>query len=153
MIRRPPRSTLFPYTTLFRSAAIALEIERDGQPAAVEPDEGLVVGREDGRVGKVLYDREQLREVGGNRARLRTPPAPTKTSDLIEQVTPAHQRGEESNGNPRALPASPDFECAGRPRQCEPREDHPDEAIRLVRPDREDGRVENQRQANGRAAR
>src|SRR5256885_15862884 len=24
MIRRPPRSTLFPYTTLFRSAAIAL---------------------------------------------------------------------------------------------------------------------------------
>src|SRR5438093_9307738 len=25
MIRRPPRSTLFPYTTLFRSAAAALE--------------------------------------------------------------------------------------------------------------------------------
>src|SRR5258708_29225089 len=25
MIRRPPRSTLFPYTTLFRSAAIALD--------------------------------------------------------------------------------------------------------------------------------
>src|SRR2546422_8429900 len=24
MIRRPPRSTLFPYTTLFRSAAVAL---------------------------------------------------------------------------------------------------------------------------------
>src|SRR5688572_31579398 len=25
MIRRPPRSTLFPYTTLFRSAKVALE--------------------------------------------------------------------------------------------------------------------------------
>src|SRR3712207_7377987 len=25
MIRRPPRSTLFPYTTLFRSAVLALE--------------------------------------------------------------------------------------------------------------------------------
>src|SRR3712207_8251486 len=25
MIRRPPRSTLFPYTTLFRSAAVVLE--------------------------------------------------------------------------------------------------------------------------------
>src|SRR5260370_4071276 len=25
MIRRPPRSTLFPYTTLFRSAAVAAE--------------------------------------------------------------------------------------------------------------------------------
>ena len=30
MIRRPPRSTLFPYTTLFRSV-IVLEINRDGQ--------------------------------------------------------------------------------------------------------------------------
>src|SRR3712207_9439274 len=28
MIRRPPRSTLFPYTTLFRSAPDALEQER-----------------------------------------------------------------------------------------------------------------------------
>src|SRR3712207_6852742 len=30
MIRRPPRSTLFPYTTLFRSAkAFAAEVERE----------------------------------------------------------------------------------------------------------------------------
>src|SRR5258708_25867149 len=28
MIRRPPRSTLFPYTTLFRSAIIAAAVER-----------------------------------------------------------------------------------------------------------------------------
>src|SRR5687768_17986945 len=27
MIRRPPRSTLFPYTTLFRSSVSALELE------------------------------------------------------------------------------------------------------------------------------
>src|SRR2546427_5860900 len=33
MIRRPPRSTLFPYTTLFRS----LEPRRDGHPAAAVP--------------------------------------------------------------------------------------------------------------------
>src|SRR5258708_9328336 len=32
MIRRPPRSTLFPYTTLFRSLA-----RRGPQPAAVQP--------------------------------------------------------------------------------------------------------------------
>src|SRR2546422_4701369 len=32
MIRRPPRSTLFPYTTLFRSVAAAAE-ERDRGPA------------------------------------------------------------------------------------------------------------------------
>src|SRR5690348_17369867 len=31
MIRRPPRSTLFPYTTLFRSVAI---VERTARPSA-----------------------------------------------------------------------------------------------------------------------
>src|SRR3712207_8293333 len=35
MIRRPPRSTLFPYTTLFRSLLVG------------EPDRGGVVGRRD----------------------------------------------------------------------------------------------------------
>src|SRR5256885_12286646 len=29
MIRRPPRSTLFPYTTLFRSAQLLVEEERE----------------------------------------------------------------------------------------------------------------------------
>src|SRR3712207_7164730 len=33
MIRRPPRSTLFPYTTLFRSVLAPEEVD-DGQPAA-----------------------------------------------------------------------------------------------------------------------
>src|SRR3712207_8105900 len=36
MIRRPPRSTLFPYTTLFRS------IEVNGQTHTLEADEVLV---------------------------------------------------------------------------------------------------------------
>src|SRR3712207_9473755 len=36
MIRRPPRSTLFPYTTLFRSAVVAV--------AAVHGVGGVVVG-------------------------------------------------------------------------------------------------------------
>src|SRR2546427_7446689 len=38
MIRRPPRSTLFPYTTLFRSAALATGPAR---PAATGPIHGL----------------------------------------------------------------------------------------------------------------
>src|SRR2546430_7301319 len=29
MIRRPPRSTLFPYTTLFRSIAVVIEVVHD----------------------------------------------------------------------------------------------------------------------------
>src|SRR3712207_6883627 len=35
MIRRPPRSTLFPYTTLFRSAGV-----QERQPAQVEHEAG-----------------------------------------------------------------------------------------------------------------
>src|SRR5258708_26876226 len=35
MIRRPPRSTLFPYTTLFRSRGLGLELRLVGVPALV----------------------------------------------------------------------------------------------------------------------
>src|SRR2546428_4505129 len=35
MIRRPPRSTLFPYTTLFRSGASFVERHRDSPPSAI----------------------------------------------------------------------------------------------------------------------
>src|SRR3712207_7808668 len=45
MIRRPPRSTLFPYTTLFRSAARAASHE-DG------PDRARARGRGIGRGGR-----------------------------------------------------------------------------------------------------
>src|SRR3712207_7510368 len=37
MIRRPPRSTLFPYTTLFRSQTVP-----DGEPALVDGEQALV---------------------------------------------------------------------------------------------------------------
>src|SRR2546422_7984119 len=44
MIRRPPRSTLFPYTTLFRSLHIGAEAAAglsppDGQPVRLDADE------------------------------------------------------------------------------------------------------------------
>src|SRR2546429_9347480 len=35
MIRRPPRSTLFPYTTLFRSVTFAVRVRRVEKVAAV----------------------------------------------------------------------------------------------------------------------
>src|SRR3712207_8785332 len=38
MIRRPPRSTLFPYTTLFRSARLALLFEPTIKVLAADPD-------------------------------------------------------------------------------------------------------------------
>src|SRR3712207_6949145 len=55
MIRRPPRSTLFPYTTLFRSAAEVALGHEPARPAARDqrPEvAGVVAGDEhdDGRV-------------------------------------------------------------------------------------------------------
>src|SRR2546427_3393792 len=38
MIRRPPRSTLFPYTTLFRSKSTALHLLETPRVAWVTPD-------------------------------------------------------------------------------------------------------------------
>src|SRR5947208_11741967 len=38
MIRRPPRSTLFPYTTLFRSSRITLPCGRSAIRIASDPD-------------------------------------------------------------------------------------------------------------------
>src|SRR2546426_2407781 len=35
MIRRPPRSTLFPYTTLFRSVAVEINFDQAGASTAV----------------------------------------------------------------------------------------------------------------------
>src|SRR3712207_7228332 len=71
MIRRPPRSTLFPYTTLFRSEA--------GRVGALEAVDGLldVAHREDGAAAGgfglrqaaalgVLAGEELLRQRGGD---------------------------------------------------------------------------------------
>src|SRR2546422_8530237 len=56
MIRRPPRSTLFPYTTLFRSRAVV------GGARRVEPERAQEVFGERGRDGAERggADQEQL---------------------------------------------------------------------------------------------
>src|SRR2546430_11831781 len=41
MIRRPPRSTLFPYTTLFRSVAAELQRDQPERQAEFQIAEGL----------------------------------------------------------------------------------------------------------------
>src|SRR5260370_25447085 len=76
MIRRPPRSTLFPYTTLFRSAWIHLAIdplERVGRGAvdvAREPHveaqsqierDGRPTTPREGRSGKVVHPEHERR--------------------------------------------------------------------------------------------
>src|SRR2546430_11535985 len=48
MIRRPPRSTLFPYTTLFRSAHVpAYELQCWGRAADIRPGVGTQLGSGD----------------------------------------------------------------------------------------------------------
>src|SRR3712207_7090395 len=56
MIRRPPRSTLFPYTTLFRSPDLRRE-DGDVEPLG-EPLVGEVASQEPGRVERVRDEAE-----------------------------------------------------------------------------------------------
>src|SRR5256885_13253187 len=63
MIRRPPRSTLFPYTTLFRSHALPAVTDRGPALAAVTDRAAVLVRR--GRRGNHLQQqREQSLQFG-----------------------------------------------------------------------------------------
>src|SRR5256885_4832468 len=62
MIRRPPRSTLFPYTTLFRSAPDPGEVAADGQAGRrVGEREDAQVAVHARRPGGVELDRKSTR--------------------------------------------------------------------------------------------
>src|SRR3712207_8534212 len=54
MIRRPPRSTLFPYTTLFRSLSFR-SLRCIGGRTRQEWSMGVVRSREDSRFGVIAY--------------------------------------------------------------------------------------------------
>src|SRR3712207_7991857 len=74
MIRRPPRSTLFPYTTLFRSARAlgAVQVRRAGR-AAPEQHPGVPRGRARGHdVVRELGRLAPLARPGDPGARLRS---------------------------------------------------------------------------------
>src|SRR2546426_12276568 len=84
MIRRPPRSTLFPYTTLFRSAVAVGEVRPGDVERAVGRDSGGWVARDkdsEGLVGtelrvSVIEKVEPGRGKIGGRVRGRAPGAP-----------------------------------------------------------------------------
>src|SRR5687768_17866140 len=50
MIRRPPRSTLFPYTTLFRSAVVTIDAEGQVQMSTDANDVASPAGSRTGRL-------------------------------------------------------------------------------------------------------
>src|SRR3712207_8024570 len=68
MIRRPPRSTLFPYTTLFRSAGVRDQRNpktfgiplRHGQAGTVQRDEALLHDIRRERGGQLERDQERI---------------------------------------------------------------------------------------------
>src|SRR3712207_7747164 len=68
MIRRPPRSTLFPYTTLFRSDAAQLVQLLGGEPGRLGEARGGEVARRQGRhgvEGQQVRERPPLAVLGG----------------------------------------------------------------------------------------
>src|SRR3712207_8792601 len=82
MIRRPPRSTLFPYTTLFRSGG---ELDGVGQQVAQDLGEQHLVGA-DGRHLRFLDDEVDLRPRGER---------PQRAAQLPEDGPQVHLRSEE----------------------------------------------------------
>src|SRR3712207_7618039 len=79
MIRRPPRSTLFPYTTLFRSFRRALRLLTEGG-FELSPAAGFVhIG-----MGALLYERDDL--VGAERVLERGVELAERTGDVSTLV-------------------------------------------------------------------
>src|SRR3712207_9354281 len=85
MIRRPPRSTLFPYTTLFRSASSVRVLVR-----ALHPQEGLHVYHV-ARAERLLVAAHRLGEVEVVRVRL------PRWARLVAEVEAVLLRGDFSH--------------------------------------------------------
>src|SRR3712207_7991628 len=73
MIRRPPRSTLFPYTTLFRSVTDRLDEDDDGWPEGLGNVERAGMGEEKldntAYYIRALYDLADMADSKGDMAR------------------------------------------------------------------------------------
>src|SRR3712207_6970465 len=67
MIRRPPRSTLFPYATLFRSGRRDQKAELDRQKLYVQQVDGDVARNDDALVEHTFEDVCQVRPPAGGR--------------------------------------------------------------------------------------
>src|SRR2546430_6668415 len=87
MIRRPPRSTLFPYTTLFRSHPEPAE-RRDGRPD--RPEQAVRVRRAAGALARASAAVARLRrsphlDPARGQSRFRLPRSEEHTSELQSQ--------------------------------------------------------------------
>src|SRR5256712_12029110 len=104
MIRRPPRSTLFPYTTLFRSPLV-LPHSREGQVrhrvALRQHDEGAGERDRDERVDEA----EQIRPRDRDASEREASPTERKERDLHLARAPRRERRPRPRRDPPAAPA------------------------------------------------
>src|SRR5256886_12518982 len=84
MIRRPPRSTLFPYTTLFRSRAIRSRVVEDVRAGdrALRLHREVVVARRHGREEQDAHNAEPSGRLDAHEGALRSE---EHTSELQSQ--------------------------------------------------------------------
>src|SRR6266513_191273 len=94
MIRRPPRSTLFPYTTLFRSPPVSKRscVSRSSSAGAIAPGDGP--------------ESPRLALVGPWSARAPWAPALSRTLRRRKHPAPDRPRREQVPRRPRRAPAS-----------------------------------------------
>src|SRR5256885_14943806 len=105
MIRRPPRSTLFPYTTLFRSAMLVVEERQVLVDGHLEPFPG--------NSGAQIAELREVEIVGG-RERRETEGEQGARGDRIGRV----EREVTVDGESLARPAPPEvLEVAQMPRE------------------------------------
>src|SRR2546430_13417151 len=113
MIRRPPRSTLFPYTTLFRSLLVARDVPREEDDAA---DPCLTEESLDRLVSLGLRaleaDEQELAQVGLERG---------ETHGLERRIRAAAGGGDDEKASgdeppQRAAPPAPDRRGSARRR-------------------------------------
>src|SRR5687768_18190964 len=81
MLRRPPRSTLFPYTTLFRSPDMGLNFIHVEDAAA-----GIVAALDKGRIGESYV-------IGGEMGTMRT--LVESVAEIEGRKAPKRDRSEE----------------------------------------------------------
>src|SRR5260370_22833552 len=78
MIRRPPRSTLFPYTTLFRSRTRCSDQAREGEDVQIMLDAGEYNRTEHPQMRIITLGEFTLERLA---------PAPSRTQDRSEEHT------------------------------------------------------------------
>src|SRR5260370_32662451 len=100
MIRRPPRSTLFPYTTLFRSVA-------DLTLQTVAPAVASEAAPRDRRLQIPLSRSEEHTSELQSHVKIVSPPLPEKQKRTTPSSTPTPRPPAPTPSPPRDLPAGP----------------------------------------------